>query len=101
MSFLILSLGKLGIVVTAQDMLMVDSADELFTVPVFAMSHDPLPLWSPDDATKMASKQTRLNNAARVVHPNKRFFQHLVRRIQSGDFKDDPLTLGRCDAAAE
>eukprot|EP00435_Cladocopium_sp_Y103_P041037 s1602_g11.t1 len=79
------------LVMLDDDMLMVDSADELFTVPVFAMSHDPLPLWSPDDATKMASKQTRLNNAARVVQPNKRFFQHLVRRIQSGDFKDDPL----------
>ena len=78
----------------AEDMLMVESSDELFSIPVFAMSHDPLPLWSAEGDSKMQSKQTRLNNAARVVHPNKRFFRSLVKKIQSGDYKDHPLLLG-------
>eukprot|EP00438_Fugacium_kawagutii_P000640 Skav215310 [mRNA] locus=scaffold2444:50678:52045:+ [translate_table: standard] len=79
------------VVMLDDDMLMVDSSDELFTIPVFAMSHDPLPLWSAPDPKKRDSKQTRLNNAARVVHPNKRFFRHLVKQLQSGDFKDHDL----------
>ena len=70
---------------------MIQAADELFNIPVFAMSHDPLPMWSAE--TGNHEKQSRLNNAARVVHPNKRFFRQVVRQLQSGDYKDHPLML--------
>ena len=67
---------------------MIEASDELFSINTFAMSHDPLPLWSATDGLK---KLSRLNNAARVVHPNKRFFHHMLRSLQSGAYKDHPL----------
>lgn len=72
---------------------MIAAADELFSIDVFAMSHDPLPLWSATDGLK--KKLSRLNNAARVVHPNKRFFHQMLRSLQSGAYKDHPLPLGQ------
>eukprot|EP00913_Durusdinium_trenchii_P032956 g30852.t1 len=67
------------LVMLDDDMLMIQASDELFSIPVFAMSHDPMPLWS---EAMGQSKQSRLNNAARVVHPNKRLFRRMVKQLQ-------------------
>lgn len=69
---------------------MIQASDELFSIPVFAMSHDPMPLWS---EAMGQSKQSRLNNAARVVHPNKRLFRRMVKQLQSGGYRNHPLIL--------
>ncbi|CAK9091959.1 unnamed protein product [Durusdinium trenchii] len=76
------------LVMLDDDMLMIQASDELFSIPVFAMSHDPMPLWS---EAMGQSKQSRLNNAARVVHPNKRLFRRMVKQLQSGGYRNHPL----------
>ncbi|CAJ1338479.1 unnamed protein product [Effrenium voratum] len=77
------------VVMLDDDMIMVQAADELFTTPVFAMSHDPMPSGHAKDTA--GHQITRLNNAVRVVQPNKQLFRKMVARLQSGAYKDHAL----------
>ncbi|CAE7533031.1 unnamed protein product [Symbiodinium microadriaticum] len=76
------------LVMLDDDMLMLKPADELFSIPVFAMSHDPTPI---GHALDDGGQRTRLNNAARVVQPSAKVFNAMVAELQSGMYKDHPL----------
>ncbi|CAE7208008.1 unnamed protein product [Symbiodinium natans] len=76
------------LVMLDDDMLMLKPADELFSIPVFAMSHDPSPV---GHALDTQGQRTRLNNAARVVQPSAALFNSMVEELQSGLYKNHPL----------
>lgn len=77
------------VVMLDDDMLMVEASDELFNVPVFAMSHDPMPAGTV--VLSDGSHMPRLNNAARVVQPNAALFHRMVEEIQSGKLDNSHL----------